>query len=82
MVRIEFVERLHFVTAEKVEILSSTSFPAHQTELIENYVRTVIQPTDSAFDEIIDKIGRLTINKGFFLGGCKYCKYIILTNHV
>ena len=80
MNRVEFIEKVRFVTPEKFEVLSSTSFPIEHSFLIVDYVKNIIQPTESAFDEIMSRISRLTVGKGFSLSGCKSCKYIRLVN--
>ena len=80
MERIEFIEKVRFVTPEKFEVLSSTSFVVKHRVLIEDYVKNIIQPTESAFNEIMSRIDRLTEGKGFSLSGCKSCKYIRLIN--
>lgn len=80
MNRVEFIEKVRFVTPEKFEVLSSTSFPIEHSFLIADYVKNIIQPTESAFEEIMSRISRLTAGKGFTLSGCKSCKYVRLVN--
>lgn len=78
MVRVEFIEKVRFVTSEKFEVLSSTSIAIRNWKEIELFIDNVICPTASARENIIDRICMLKINQGFSLAGCKKCKYIRL----